>query len=138
MCETSEVCTHSVDQVPREVGVDMFMVDSDGDPRLLIPLWLEAGVTCLFPWETQMGLDITEVRREYPRLQMIGGIDKHRLALGREAIDAELAKVPYMLQSGRYLPAVDHFVPPDVSWDNYRYFCENLRELIGRYPPGPA
>ena len=122
----------------REAGVDMFMVDSDGDPRLLIPLWLEAGVTCLFPWETQMGLDITAVRRQYPGLQMIGGIDKHRLALGREAIDEELVKVPFMLQSGRYLPAVDHFVPPDVSWDNYRYFCERLRDLIERYPPGPT
>jgi uroporphyrinogen decarboxylase len=99
---------------------------------------LEAGVTCLFPWETQMGLDIAEMRRQYPRLQMIGGIDKHSLALGREAIDAELAKVPFMLSSGRYLPAVDHFVPPDVSWDNYRYFCERLRDLIERYPPEPT
>jgi len=32
---------------------------------------------------------------------------------------------------------VDHFVPPDVSWDNYRYFCEKLRDLIERYPPCP-
>jgi len=122
----------------RGAGVDIIMVDSDGDPRQLIPHWLDGGVTCLFPWETQMGLDITEVRRQYPKLQMIGGIDKHRLALGREAIDDELEKIPFMLESGRYLPAVDHFVPPDVSWDNYRYFCEELRELIERYPPAPA
>jgi len=115
----------------REAEVDIIMVDSDGDPRQLVPLWLEAGVTCVFPWETQMGLDITEVRRQYPTLQMIGGINKHALALGREAIDDELRKVPYMLERGRYVPAVDHFVPPDVSWDNYRYFCERLRGLIG-------
>jgi hypothetical protein len=121
----------------RDASVDIIMVDSDGDPRLLIPIWLEGGVTCLFPWETQMGLDITEVRRQYPELQMIGGINKHSLALGREAIDAELAKIPFMLESGRYLPAVDHFVPPDVSWDNYRYFCDSLRDLIDRYPPAP-
>ena len=119
-------------------GVDIIMVDSDGDVRALVDLWLEGGVTCLFPWETQMGLDITEVRRRYPTLQMIGGLEKHRLALGRQAIDRELAKVPSMLASGRYLPAVDHFVPPDVSWDNYRYFCEQLRELIERYPPQPG
>jgi len=122
----------------RGAGVDIIMVDSDGDVRALVDLWLEGGVTCLFPWETQMGLDITEVRRRYPALQMIGGIDKHQLALGREAIDRELSKVPFMLESGRYLPAVDHFVPPDVSWDSYRYFCERLRGLIERYPPVPA
>ena len=119
----------------RAAGVDIIMVDSDGDPRALVDLWLEGGVTCLFPWETQMGLDITAVRRRYPTLQMIGGIDKHRLALGRAAIDAELEKVPFMLESGRYLPALDHFVPPDVSWDSYRYFCERLREMIERYGP---
>jgi uroporphyrinogen decarboxylase len=125
-------------EVLRRSGVDIIMMDSDGDPRLLLPLWLEGGVTCVFPWETQMGLDITQVRRDYPTLQMIGGVNKHALALGREAIDAELRKIPYMLESGRYLPAVDHFVPPDVSWDDYRYFCERLRDLIERYPPQPA
>ena len=125
-------------QALRDAGVDIIMVDSDGDPRQLIPCWLDGGVTCLFPWETQMGLDITEVRRDYPTLQMVGGIDKHALALGREAIDHELEKIPFMLESGRYLPSVDHFVPPDVSWDNYRYFCERLRELIERYPPCPS
>ena len=124
-------------QALRDAGVDIIMVDSDGDPRRLIPEWLDGGVTCLFPWETQMGLDITEVRRQYPRLQMIGGVNKHSLALGREAIDRELGKIPFMLESGRYLPAVDHFVPPDVSWDDYRYFCERLRDLIERYPPNP-
>ena len=124
-------------QALRDAGVDIIMVDSYGDPRQLIPCWLEAGVTCLFPWETQMGLDIVEVRRRYPTLQMIGGIDKHRLALGRDAIDKELEKIPFMLESGRYLPAVDHFVPPDVPWDNYLYFCERLRDLIDRHPPSP-
>ena len=115
----------------REAGVDIVMVDSDGDPRQLVPVWLDGGITCVFPWETQMGLDITAVRRDYPDLQMIGGINKHALALGREAIDAELAKLPWMLERGRYLPAVDHFIPPDVSWDNYRYFCDRMRALLG-------
>ena len=122
----------------REAGVDIIMVDSDGDPRALLDLWLEGGVTCMFPWETQMGLDIREVRRQYPRLQMIGGVNKAALAHGREAIDAELAKIPSMLEAGRYLPALDHFVPPDVSWDSYRYFCEKLRGMIEMYVPEVA
>ena len=122
----------------RSAGVDMIMVDSDGDPRLLIEPWLEGGVTGLYPWETQMGLDITRVRRDHCGLQMMGGIDKHQLALGRRAIDKELEKIPFMLESGRYLPCLDHSVPPDVSWDDYRYFCGRLRELIERYPPAPA
>ncbi len=119
----------------RQAGVEHIIVDSDGDVRKLVPLWLEGGVNLIFPWETQMGLDITEVRREFPELGMIGGMNKAALAKDRAAIDAELAKVPWMLEQGRFIPAVDHFVPPDVSWDNYRYFYEKLRELVWKYPP---
>lgn len=68
----------------------------------------------------------------------MGGLDKFALAHGREAIDKELEKVSYMLEQGRYVPGLDHGVPPDVSWDNYRYFFDHLRELIWRYPPRPA
>ena len=103
--------------------------------RSLLDAWLEGGVTGLYPWETQMGLDITRVRRDYPRLQMIGGIDKHSLAFGREAIDRELEKVPFMLELGRYLPCLDHGVPPGVSWGDFVYFCERLRDLVERHPP---
>jgi len=43
-----------------------------------------------------------------------------------------------MLEQGRYLPAVDHFVPPDVSWGNYRYFYERLRGMVWEYAPAPG
>jgi uroporphyrinogen-III decarboxylase len=119
----------------RRGGCKHILVDSDGDQRPLTPLWIEGGVNILFPWETQFGLDITEVRRQYPELGMIGGIDKFALAHGRDAIDKELEKIPFMLEHGRYIPGLDHGVPPDVSWDDYRYFYDRLRELIWKHPP---
>jgi uroporphyrinogen decarboxylase len=119
----------------RTAGCRHILVDSDGDQRPLTPLWVEGGVTILFPWETQFGLDITEVRRRHPKLGMIGGINKFALAHGREAIDEELKKIPFMLERGRYIPGLDHNVPSDVSWDNYRYFYDRLRDLIWKYPP---
>jgi len=117
-------------------GCPHIMVDSDGDERPLVPLWLEGGVDIVFPWETQFGLDLTAVRRQYPSLGMIGGLDKYALARGREAMDRELAKLPFMLERGRYIPGLDHGVPNDVAWDDYRYFYDRLRELIWKYPPG--
>lgn len=119
----------------RQRGCTQVLVDSDGDQRLLTPLWIEGGVTIIFPWETQFGLDLTEVRRQYPAVGLMGGLNKAALAHGRDAIDHELTKVPWLLEQGRYLPGLDHGVPNDVSWDNYRYFYERLRELIWRYPP---
>lgn len=121
----------------RAQGCSHMFVDSDGDVRQLVPLWLEAGIDITFPWESQFGLDLIAARKLYPRMGIIGGLDKFALAHGREAIDAELAKVPFMLEHGRYIPGLDHGVPNDVSWDNYRYFYERLRELIWRYPPNP-
>ncbi|TFH04276.1 MAG: hypothetical protein E4H09_03850 [Spirochaetales bacterium] len=111
------------------------MVDSDGDTRKLVPLWLEGGVDITFPWETQYGLDITEVRRSFPTVGMIGGINKSALALGRSGVDKELEKIPWMLEQGRFLPGLDHQTPPEVSWDAFKYYCERLRELVWNHRP---
>jgi len=68
---------------------------------------------------------------------MIGGISKFALAHGRGAIDAELAEVPFLLENGCYIPGLDHGVPPDVSWDDYRHCYDRLREMIWKYPACP-
>jgi uroporphyrinogen decarboxylase len=54
-----------------------------------------------------------------------------KIAEGRQAIDAELeAKVPFMLERGGYIPHVDHMVPPDVSWEHFKYYRKKLNQLI--------
>ncbi|MCC7129677.1 MAG: hypothetical protein B6D39_08050 [Anaerolineae bacterium UTCFX2] len=117
----------------RASGCPNIFVDSDGDMRKLVPLWIEGGVNITFPWETQFGLDITEVRRQFKTLGMMGGLNKYALRAGRSAIDKELEKLPFMLEHGYYIPGLDHGVPDDVSWDDYLYFYDRLRELIWRY-----
>ena len=52
---------------------------------------------------------------------MIGGVDKRALAAGCQAIDAEIAHLRPLLQEGGYVAWCDHFVPPDVSLDDYLY-----------------
>jgi len=115
----------------RAHGVDVIFVDTDGDCRLLIPGFLKAGVTGLYPFEVQAGMNIVEIRRQYPRLLIQGGLDKIKVAEGRAAIDAELeAKLPFMLAHGGYIPYCDHLVPPDVPWDNFVYYRRKLRDYI--------
>ena len=118
-------------------GVDIIFVDCDGDCWLLIPGFLEGGVTGLFPFEVQAGMDIVEVRKKYPELLIQGGLDKIKMARGKKAIDAELeAKLPPLLSQGGYIPYCDHLVPPSVPWDNYRYCRERIRDYVERYQPG--
>ena len=115
----------------RDHGVKHVWVDTDGDCWQLIPLMVEGGVTGIYPMEVRAGMDILEVRKAYPRLQIMGGLDKTQVAVGPAAIDAELAKVPAMLAAGGYIPYLDHYVPPDVSFENFVYYRRRLAEMIG-------
>lgn len=106
------------------------MVDSDGDVRELIPLFLDAGVDGMLPFECAAGMNICEIRREYPEMIISGGIDKREIAKGQEAIDRELEqKLPAMFAQGRYLPSMDHHVPPEVSYEDFRYYLLKTHEI---------
>jgi len=112
--------------------IPVISVDSDGDVSELVPIMIENGINFFWPFEVQAGCDIEEYRRKYPRLGIYGGLDKRALAQDREVIDCELARAERMLKHGGYLPGPDHVVPPDVPWDNFKYFMEQLRMLVGK------
>ena len=114
----------------RQMGAQWITVDSDGDVSLLIPLFIEAGVDGLLPFEVAAGMDVRRVRRQYPTLRILGGIDKRALARGRDAIDRELeARLPAMFRAGAYLPSLDHHGPPDVPYDSFKYYLERCRRI---------
>lgn len=46
----------------------------------LVPLWLDAGITILYPFEIAAGMDVTALRKEFgPDLLMYMGLDKRAL-----------------------------------------------------------
>ena len=61
-------------------GLKHFIVDTDGNVSELIPLFIEAGMTGMYPFEVQAGNDILNIRKDYPKLQIFGGINKNELA----------------------------------------------------------
>ncbi|MGQ9786682.1 MAG: uroporphyrinogen decarboxylase family protein [Anaerolineae bacterium] len=113
-------------------GVQVILVDTDGNCTQLIPLFLEAGITGLYPMEVSAGMDVLAARRQYPQLQMMGGIPKSELAKGRARIDAILEDVALLLRSGGYIPFGDHLIPPEVPWEHFKYYRERLNTLIER------
>jgi uroporphyrinogen decarboxylase len=114
----------------REMGVQVALVDTDGKIDKLIPLFLEAGVTAIFPFEVQAGNDVLALRQQYPRMQILGGIDKIKVSQGKEAIDEELRRVPLLLKRGGYIPHIDHHVHPEISWEDFKYYRSRLNEMI--------
>lgn len=116
----------------REHGVDVHVVDCDGNIEELVPLFLEGGVNCMFPIEIGVWKpDLMEWRRKYGReLLMIGGIDKCALMHGKKEVEEEVySKVPQLIKIGGYIPLVDHRVPPDVPLENYQYYLELVRKV---------
>jgi uroporphyrinogen decarboxylase len=115
----------------RSKGVKFICLDSDGDMESLIPIWLDAGINILYPFEVQCGMDVNKIRNQYGKdLRMWYGIDKRVLAIGKEAIDKELKRVEPLVKEGGYIPGLDHSIPPDVSYSNYLYYSEKLWELV--------
>ena len=111
-------------------GIDIILVDSDGDSGPLIPLWLEGGVTGFYPIERAAGMDPVQLRKQFGRqLRLAGGIDKRAIKAGGSAIDAELENVAPLMREGGYIPWPDHLVPPDVPLDNYLYYLREMKRM---------
>ena len=119
----------------RERGIEAVLVDTDGDCLKMIPVFLEAGVDAIMPFEVQAGMDVVAIGEEFPALSIMGGLDKRVLAGGsREAIKAEVDRVlPYFTERGGYIPCLDHTVPPNVPLANYEYYLSCVRSYE---PPG--
>ncbi len=117
-------------ELMRSHGIATIFVDSDGDIAELIPLWLEVGINAFSPLEVAAGMDALALKRQYgDRIVLAGHIDKRALIAGTKAIDGEVAKVRELLELGQFFPAVDHSVPQDVSYDNFRYLLNRLQSL---------
>ena len=124
-----------VTSLVRSRGVDIVMVDTDGNHEAITDLFMEGGVNCLYPLEYVCGLDAVKLRERFGRrLRLIGNIDKMALAAGPKYIDRELERVEPLIEEGGYIPSVDHAVPADVPFRHYLYYIRQLKKLIGKVP----
>jgi uroporphyrinogen-III decarboxylase len=113
-------------------GVKYVGLDSDGQMDCLIPVWMDAGLNFLYPFEVQAGMDVLAVRRKHGKtLRIWGGVDKRALRDGPEAIDKELQRLQPLIREGGYIPHTDHSCPPDISYGNYCYYMRRLAEVCG-------
>lgn len=115
----------------RAHGVRHFALDSDGDPTVLIPLLMDAGVDTIWPIERASNVSPQQWRERFGRgLRLWGGVDKRELAKGPGAIRAHLRTFIPLIEEGGFIPTVDHTVPPDVSWDSFRWYMDAKQALL--------
>jgi len=122
-----------VTRVLNAYGIDIIEVDCDGRVDELIPLWLEANVNFVYPLEVAADCDALKYRETYGKeLRLTGNIDKRVLREGNSKHDIErevMSKVPELVKQGGYSPMVDHAVPPDVSFENFKYYHDMVVEI---------
>jgi uroporphyrinogen-III decarboxylase len=118
----------------RRKGVDVAIVDSDGDINSLIPLWLEGGVNGFLPLEVQAGMDVVSLREKYgDKIVLMGNVSLWALRRGPRAIDEEISrKFPSLLPGGGYIASTDHHIPPDVPYENFMHYLRRVQKW-GRY-----
>jgi uroporphyrinogen decarboxylase len=52
------------------------------------------------------------------------------LVRGQDAVKAHLRELIPLIEQGGFIPTIDHTVPPDVSWDDFRYYMDAKRSLL--------
>ncbi|MGE5598288.1 MAG: uroporphyrinogen decarboxylase family protein [Bacteroidota bacterium] len=116
----------------RAHGVRHILIDSDGKTDDLIPCWLKSGFDIIFPVEVgSWRTDPAVLRRRFGKdLRMMGGVDKHVIPLGEEAIRRHLSALRPLVEEGGFIPMPDHRVPPDCSLAQFRTYTRVFREVF--------
>ena len=113
-------------------GIDLWWIDCDGDVRGILPLLLEGGINCLFPYEVNSCCHPKELFDEYGTdLRIMGGFDKMALGAGQEAIKSYMESVIPCVQRGGYIPFCDHRCPPNVKPEDYLYYLDLKEKMLG-------
>ncbi|MFH0796359.1 MAG: uroporphyrinogen decarboxylase family protein [Candidatus Omnitrophota bacterium] len=113
-----------------KAGIDIIMLDSDGNVEQLIPCWLDVGINFIYPMEVAAGMDVLALRKKFGKDLIIGGgMDKRVLALDKESIRRMVEEKIPLMQEGGYFPGCDHAIPPDVPWENFVYYRQILLNL---------
>ena len=114
-------------------NIHIIALDTDGNVSDMIKVFMDGGINLLLPFEYTNGNDVVKFREEFPNLAILGGISKVEVSRGKEAIDAELARIePLFLYPG-YFPALDHLIHPGISWGDFCYFCDKLQKMVMKH-----
>ena len=112
-----------------------FIFHTDGDINSYMDTFVEAGFDCLQPLEAKARVDIRQLAPKYgKKIAFFGNIDMMVAITNDKAkVEEEVrAKLAAGMATKGYMYHSDHSVPPQVSWETYRWLMECV-EKYGRY-----
>jgi hypothetical protein len=99
-------------------------LDSDGEISAVTSWFNEIGYDCINPLERQTEMDLMKFREDNQEIAFLGGYNKIEMSKGAEAIEQEFESLKPLFKKGKFIPAVDHQTPPEVSLENYRHYLK--------------
>jgi len=104
------------------------LVDTDGDCAKMIPWLIRAGVDGVYPLERQAGVDVVQLKKDFPDFVFFGGYDKMIMDKGEEALRAEFERLLPAMRAGGFIPSCDHQTPPNVTLEDYKLYLKLFEE----------
>jgi len=102
---------------------------SDGNIRELIPHLIGAGVRALQPLESNVGMDVIEIKKEYGKdLVLFGGIDETLFSDVKKSEKEIKVKFKYLMKGGGYIYHADSPILEDISFKDYKRVIELVKE----------
>ena len=107
---------------------------SDGNIRELLPHLIEAGVRAIEPIESDVGMDIAEIKREYGRdLVLFGGVDEQAFVSDMSKAENEIkSKFKVLMKNGGYIYHADSPISEEIGFENYKKALELVKKY-GKY-----
>jgi uroporphyrinogen decarboxylase len=123
-----------VTDVLRDNGVEFVGYYSSGNLNPLIPSLLKAGFNLLGPLECAAAMDAVALRKQYGRdLLLMGNIARAAFMKGPDAVEEEFeSKVPWLVEQGGYVAALDDMVLPDMSLASFQRYVELVKGFRAR------
>jgi hypothetical protein len=112
--------------------VEVIIIRTYANARVLIPSLLEWGFNCLWACEcSSRAMDYRGLRREFGvDLRLIGGIDLDVLRKSKGAIRREvMSKALPLIAQGGYAPLADGRVRANIPLENYLYYRKLLQSI---------
>lgn len=109
----------------KEAGARYVFFHSDGDVRSLLDMLVDAGIDGLNPLERRAGMDILEIRKQYPDLVLTGGMDNTDTLINGPVSRIE-AEARAIIDIGRHGGVVigTHSISPEVPLEHFAAYRE--------------
>ncbi|OIO89931.1 MAG: hypothetical protein AUJ92_20185 [Armatimonadetes bacterium CG2_30_59_28] len=105
----------------------------DGYMGEMIPLLIAAGFDAMQPIEARCGNDIRKYKKQYGAdIVFFGNISTDVMCRTKDEIFEEVStKVTAAKEGGGYMYHCDHSIPPTVSFENYSFVIDLVRQYGG-------